>query len=384
MVCNGHIRQVVGVLLAGISTGCTVGPERVGQPVPREFKTQFLTFCDLAVRELNKDISEFGDRENADPRTHHMPFFEDAHAARAMAVAYDMTGDRRYLEACRLWADRMIAYQERMLPQGAYYMNQGRAPGSNEGRWNVADSCSIGIGVLATAVRCDDPAAKAKYLGSVKSFARLVLDNYQTAEGGITNGLWPVYSGPWWCSSAIFGTLAFMLYEETGQEQYLRVAQGVLDWLLAQDFRELKPITFEQRPSGTIFYVFEFYAAGLKYLKPGTPRYEALLRQVDGALIWMAANQKSRGAAVPDYTVKNVDMAGLPYLMYIFARQLPQHCGETAAADAELRYIGRLLLGRGEPNVSRLMTWEVMTWGMMSYAERLMPGAMHRTSKEQG
>jgi SAM-dependent methyltransferase len=95
----------------------------------------------------------------------------------------------------------------------------------------------------------------------------------------------------------------------------------------------------------------------------------------------MAKNQKTRGANVPDYVVRNVDMAGLPYLMYAFARQLPKHQGLTTPADCELRYIGDLLLYDGMPNVSRLMVWEVMTWGMMSYAERLSPGAMHRSSK---
>jgi SAM-dependent methyltransferase len=67
--------------------------------------------------------------------------------------------------------------------------------------------------------------------------------------------------------------------------------------------------------------------------------------------------------------------------MYAFARQLPQHRGLTGPADCELRYIGDLLLRNGTPNVSCLMVWEVMTWGMMSYAERLSPGAMHRSSK---
>lgn len=71
-----------------------------------------------------------------------------------------------------------------------------------------------------------------------------------------------------------------------------------------------------------------------------------------------------------------------PYLMYVFARKLPQHRGLTEPADRELRYIGDLLLADGKPNVSRLMVWEVMTWGMMSYAERLSPGAMHLGSKQ--
>ena len=40
-----------------------------------------------------------------------------------------------------------------------------------------------------------------------------------------------------------------------------------------------------------------------------------------------------------------------------------------------------LLLARDDPNVSRLMVWEVMTWGMLSHAERLAPGALLRGSR---
>ena len=53
----------------------------------------------------------------------------------------------------------------------------------------------------------------------------------------------------------------------------------------------------------------------------------------------------------------------------------------TTPADREIRYIGELLLRDGKPNVSRPMVWEVLTWGMMSYAERHSPGAMHRSSR---
>jgi len=292
-----------------------------------------------------------------------------------------MTGEQKYLDACRRWSNQIIEYQDRMIPAGAYYMNHSRAPGEDKGQWNVADSGSIAMGVLATAIRCDDPTEKAKYLESVKAFARLVMENYVGPEGGISNGLWPAYDGQWWCSTATFGTMAFVLYEETGEKKYLEVAKGALEWMTHQDFREARPITFQQRPSGIIFYCFELYATGLRYLKPGSRQYERAIGQIDLALDWMAQNQKTRGANVPGYLVKNVDMAGLPYLMYAFARQLPQHRGLIGPADSELRYIGDLLLRDGTPNVSRLMVWEVMTWGMMSYAERLSPGAMHRSSK---
>ncbi|MBP7937259.1 MAG: hypothetical protein KA354_21660 [Phycisphaerae bacterium] len=377
-------RILVAALVTGSLAGCaSMTPTKAWPPVPAEFRSRFLEFCDLAAAELQKEITRFVSRADADPATHHMPFFEDAHAVRALAVGYDMTERQVYLDACRRWSDRIIEYQSNMIPRGAYYMNHSRAPGQDRGQWNLADSGSIGMGILATSVRCDDPAAKARYLGSVEKFAELVLNNYVSQEGGISNGLWPEYAGPWWCSSATFGTLSFLLHDETGQEKYRSVAIGAMNWLLGQDFRELKPITFQQRPSGTIFYCFDFYATGLRYLKPNSPQYAALMRQIDLALDWMARNQRTRGAPVPDYTECNVDMAGLPCLMYSFAHQLPQYRDVVAPADEELRYIGDLLLSKGRPDVSRLMIWEVMTWGMLSYAERLDPGALGRRSRSK-
>jgi hypothetical protein len=368
------------LVLAVALGGCASAGETTSHP-RRGLETRFLKFCDLATAELNKEITPFLSRTNADPATHHMPFFEDAHAVRALAVAHDMTGRRQYLDACRRWSDRIIAYQSKMIPAGAYYMNHARAPGQDQGQWNAADSGSIGMGVLATAIRCPEPAAKARYLASVRTFARLMMDNYAGPGGGFSNGLWPHYSGEWWCSTATVGTLLFLLYEETGEVQYLAAAQRAMAWLAARDFREVKPITFEQRPSGIIFYCFDFYATGLKHFPPGNPTREAVLKQFDDALDWMAKNQKTRGADIPDYTERNVDLAGLPCLMYAFARQVPRYRGIVPAADAELDYIGRLLLARGDPEVSRLMVWEVMTWGMLSHAERLAPGGLCRGTK---
>jgi len=378
-VCRPHL---VLALALGSGTPWIAPAAPAAATLRGEFQTRFLKFCDLATGELNKELTPFVSRTNADPATHHMPFFEDAHAVRALAVAYDLTGRRPYRDVCQRWSDRIIAYQDKMIPPGAYYMNHQRAPGQDHGQWNVADSGSIGMGVLATAVRCDDPAAKARYLKSVRAFAQLVLDNYVGPTGGVSNGLWPQYAGEWWCSTATFGTLLFLLHAETGEARYLQAAKGTLDWMLRQDFRAVKPITFEQRPSGIIFYCFELYAIGLKHLDAGGPAHTRAVGEIRRALEWMAQNQRSRGANVPSYLEKNVDMAGLPYLMYSFARQIPSLGSVTAAADAELRYIGDLLLAGGDPNVSQLMTWEVMTWGMLSYAERLCPGGLERGSKQ--
>ena len=309
MLKMSRVLCVCGSLVLYVAhCGASAAEVKTAAGLREKFEARFLKFCDLATAELNKELTPFTSRTNADPVTHHMPFFEDAHAVRALAVAYDMTGKRAYLDACRRWSDRIIEYQSRMIPKGAYYMNHGRAPGQDKGQWNLADSGSVAAGVLATATRCTEPADKARYLGSVKAFAELVMDNYVGPEGGISNGLWPEYAGQWWCSSATFGTTAFVLYEETGEEKYLRVAKGAMSWLLGQDFRELKPITFQQRPSGTIFYCFELYLAGWRHLPPDSPEYRTAVRQVDLALEWMAKNQKTRGADVPDYTERNVDI----------------------------------------------------------------------------
>ncbi len=96
-------------------------------------KAEFLRLCDLAVVELNKEITPFRNHADTDPKTHHVPFFEDSYAVRALAVAFDMTGKKEYLETCQRWCDRVLADQARMTPKGAYYLNYGRRPGANTG-----------------------------------------------------------------------------------------------------------------------------------------------------------------------------------------------------------------------------------------------------------
>ena len=93
-------RLPIARLLAVLTCCACAAPAGAAEIDAARFKARFLTFCDLAAADLNKPITPFGDRDNADPATHHMPFFEDAHAVRALAVAYDMTGKRKYLDAC--------------------------------------------------------------------------------------------------------------------------------------------------------------------------------------------------------------------------------------------------------------------------------------------
>src|ERR1039458_6299052 len=85
-------------------------PTRAEQPVAPEFRPHFLQLCDLASAEIK-----------AGPRKD--PFFVDSYAARALCVAYDMTGKKEYLDACRAWSERMIGFQEKMLDRKSTRLN---------------------------------------------------------------------------------------------------------------------------------------------------------------------------------------------------------------------------------------------------------------------
>ncbi len=115
-----------------------------------QLRAEFLKMCDAACAELNTPERK-------------VPFYQDSYAVRALAVAYDLTGDPKYIGACRRWADRMLEYQAGMTPPGAYWMHYGRQPGETKGDWFVADCASIAMGVLATSIRTVEPADRRRY-----------------------------------------------------------------------------------------------------------------------------------------------------------------------------------------------------------------------------
>jgi len=350
------------------------------------WKAQFLTLCDLAVAELNKPVTPFKEshRTTEDATTHHVPFFEDSYGVRALLVAYDLTGDRKYLDACTRWADHVVALQQRMTPRGAYYVNYeaGRAVDQDKGDWWLADSSSVAMAILATAVRTQDVQRRARYLASTRSFSRLVIDNYVGKDGGITDGIWSSFAGEWWCSTAIFGAFAYLSYGEKHDPEYLKVALAATDWLNRHNLNKPQPPAFEPLGPGVVFYTLEFYTVALPYLEAGTPRRQAAETEIGVALDWLAKNQQGRGAQNSlDYLDSATYMSGMPYLMYIFAGALPQYRDQAAEGDKELQYIHALLFKNGEPHTTRLQVWEFMTWAMLSYAERVSPGSARRSSQ---
>jgi hypothetical protein len=354
---------------------------RAEPQAPPDDKAGFLKLCDLAYVELNKPVTPYTSAADEDPKTHHVPFFEDSYGVRALCVAYDLTGKKEYLDACMRWTDRIIDCQDRMTPKGAYHMNYCGVDQKMD--WYVADSGSIAMAVLATAVRTTDAPKRERYLKSIRSFARLVIDNYVGKDGGIINGTWSSSSGEYWCATATFGPFVLLAHAETKDPEYLKIGLDALDWMNRHDFRKVEPLGFTVGPTCVVFYVFEFYAAATPYLDSDSPRRKAAEAQSDEAFKWLAKNQKGRGAKSDwDYFGRDTYVAGYPYLMYVLARNLPQHADQAANADQELRYVHDLLWKDGNPpKANRLTTWEVMTWAMMSYAEKLSPGALFRTSK---
>lgn len=88
-------------------------PARGGEP---ELEAEFFARCDSGAEILHEQART----EKRIGRA----FYWDAYVARALCVAYDMTGKQSYLDACKAWSGRMLEYQSGMIPEGAYYMTQ--------------------------------------------------------------------------------------------------------------------------------------------------------------------------------------------------------------------------------------------------------------------
>ena len=364
-VWGGGLTVLVLVAMVGLPRA--VSPAALG--AEPDWKGEFFALCDAGVGILQKQA-------RAEKRMGRA-FYWDAYVVRALSVAYDMTGKKDYLDACKLWSDRMIEYQEGMIPEGAYYMQYGRKPGEKEGGWYVADCSSIALGVLATGIRCDDPAEKARYVNSAKAFAKLVIDHFVRPSGGVTDGYWPKSDQEWWCSSGIFGSLAFHLYEETGDESYLKVGLGAIDWLNRQDLLTVAVHFPQETITPTVMmYCLEAYSTGLPHLEPGSDLHKGAMAQLAKAHAWMLANWG--GQAGIDYMTQwGSKFGGLPFHVYVYARHVPGSEELVAAADGELRYLADQL-GKAEPSNQRD---QLALFAMMSYAEKLSPGCLFRTGK---
>jgi hypothetical protein len=169
-----------------------------------------------------------------------------------------------------------------------------------------------------------------------------------------------------------------MLYAETGEEKYLKVARGTLDWLNKMDFRKAEHIGFKEAAPAVVMYVFEAFSTGMAHLDLQSALGQASVEHIRAALEWMRENQRSNNPNSPwDYTKQwGSKLGGLPFHQYVYARHLPDGAAIAAAADQELRYLASQVFAAGEPKLTQLVCFT-----MMSYAEKLRPGALYRRTK---
>ena len=352
-----------------------------------QFREHFLRLCDLAAAKVTN-------KKDKDP------FFQDSYAVRALCVAYDMTGNTNYLDACRKWSERMLQYQARMNPPGAYYMNYNRKPGQTNGDWFAADSSSIGMGLVATSVRCDD-AERERLLGSAKKFADLVIANYIKPTGGVSDGLWHKSTNEWWCSSGLFGSFAFALYANTGDQKYLNAGMGAANWLSHWDLTKKQPFPLSQQGPAMPMYVMECFSAGWPYLSQDEGAKDSAQAKVQWCLNWMVQQQQPpvkwvwvmplkspRMMTKPERPEKipmqgpwplshwwGMKLGGLPFHEYIFSRNFSDD-SLRAEGDAELERLTPLVFSKKTPDMTQLPMFM-----MMSYAERLDPGDIYQSQK---
>jgi hypothetical protein len=336
---------------------------RAENAAPPDFRSHFLTLCDRAAAKVSDENSKGA-------------FFVDSYGVRALCVAYDMTGNTNYLNASREWSLRMVRYQDKMYPRGAYYMHYGRNPGERTNDWYAADSSSIGMAVLATAVRCHGPEQKL-FLKSAKKFADLVIKNYVKSSGGVSDGLWHESSDAWWCSSGLFGSFLFNLYANTGDKHYLKTALGVTDWLNHLDLTREQPFPLSQQGPAMIMYVMENYSAGWRYISKDNHIKRAAMDKVSWCFDWIWDQQQELMAQRdwPPTIGWGMKFGGLPFHEYVFSRYFSN--GQyLAAGDAEMERLAPVVFADNPPQMTQLPFFM-----LMSYAERLDPGGIYRPMK---
>jgi hypothetical protein len=328
------------------------------------FRAHFFELCDLVAGKVRDENSKG-------------PFFVDSYAVRAMCAAYDLTGKTNYLDACVTWSERMVRYQAQMTPRGAYYMHYNRKPGETNGDWYVADSSSIGMAVLATSVRCQG-AEQERLLVSAKKFADLVMKHYVKSSGGVSDGLWSKSSDEWWCSSAIFGSFLFNLYQETGDRRYLRTALHVTDWLSGWDLTRDQPFPLSEQGPTMLMYVMENYSAGWPYISTDEKEKAAALAKVNWCLDWIGTQQQKlvSGRQWPVSKGWGMKFGGLPFHEYLFARNFSANEHLQSNADQEMDALAAIVFADRPPKLTQLSMFM-----MMSYAEYLNPGAIYKSSR---
>ena len=351
----------------------------------------FGELCNHAARVLKVPTPTREIHETPESDRDYYMFFVDSYAVRALNVAWDLTGNPDYFDSCVKWCDRVVACQKGMIPAGAYYIGYHRKPGENTGEWYLADSGSIAMAILATALRVQDEAKQQEYLESVKSFLDMVIENFVRPSGGVTDGFWNESDKEWWCSTALFSSIAFQYYGVTGENKYLEAATNAFEWLKSYEYDDTILYKFEDGAPTTVFYFMESQFSALPYLSPEN-RKTALAR-ITKSVEWMADTQEQSGTW--NYNPDNwgVKLGGLPCMMLQWLRvadENPDSKTLRIALTGRTVTLKELVRISADKALDHFSTRELGTqfiqryaFTMMSLAEYLAPGELyHKTSSQ--
>jgi hypothetical protein len=399
MICMKKLVKLTTLLGLFILVQLTGTAQIQKQPYPsgelnlNELKAKFFQLCDVAVERLKIPDNLANVRKaSQDLPERKVSFYMNSYAVRALAVAYDLTGKEEYLTTIKNWSDRMITFQEKMIPKGAYYMNYGRGPFETAGDWYVADCGEISMAVLATAVRCTNPMEKQRYLKSVEAYANLVLENYIGPNGGVTDGLWRAFNGESDFTTGFLGQVFFTLYDETGNKRYLDAALNAVNWLVnletirknSKDSVFLKFNSDRASVSGGVMCILNTYNIGFPHIFSGKyPEIESLTRkELAYYMKWFSENLCGKGESgtFEKYDVRKPKVGGkfggLPFHIYVLVQNKIFPNNMLKIADKELQRIVSEIF-----SYDKILITEFTSFSMASMAEKISPGSVLRKSE---
>ncbi len=149
--------------------------------------------------------------------------------ARALLYAYDILGDKRYLDAVIQSTDLYLSEQ---LPNGGFTSNFRQQPAGTlskaefqdilrNGKVNLADNGS-NLGAVIQTVKYLDPAKKIKYIDAIRSWFDNWVSIWALPGGGYGNGIWVGHkvNTPYTMAMSNVATAFSMFYQLTGEDEY--------------------------------------------------------------------------------------------------------------------------------------------------------------------
>ncbi len=208
------------------------------------------TYCDwLLAHRLPNDF--LGDYESEEKGTRYW-WYTSAYPIRTLLAAYDIFGEKDYLNAATRILDKLV---EEQLPNGAWHQTYRNKPTSRLDKseldsimttqWmNLADIGSIAT-ALGVSIQYVDAHRKEKYEQSLKRFCREWALQWQRPSGGFTNGMESgVARKREYSVATATQTAAFTaLYCVSGEKQILSVAERAAWYLLHNWKQDGRPIS---------------------------------------------------------------------------------------------------------------------------------------------